>query len=142
MRGVLTAIALAAMSASCATRTEPSADRAAACGSSSERVYFNDDSEDLPPDAQPILLHVVRSIDQCRAAGGELDRVSIVAFPDRGETGDSADQLADARAVKVKDAITVAGAPANKIEIIDFRARREDPDRVMRRHATIRVEQH
>jgi outer membrane protein OmpA-like peptidoglycan-associated protein len=110
-----------------------------ACVSGVERIYFNLDSEALPPNSRAVFTQLAGYLNGCAAQGGELVAFTVIAFPDRNETGEAADALADARAVEVRDALVAAGAPA--AQIIDQRPRREDPDRIMRRHATIRYEQ-
>ncbi len=130
--------------AGCASTPPPDAAndtsaRAAACVTTTERIYFDLESQALPPASAPILQAVMERIRGCEAQGGALTQLNIVAFPDSSETGGDADNLARERADAVRDALVSLGAPRAKVQTISHREVAEDPNRVLRRHATIGV---
>lgn len=122
-----------------ATGPETSPARAAACETTTERVYFAPELQDLPAEAAPILRAVMERVHECEAAGGTLQGLNVVAFPDSSETGPDADDLARERAGEVREALIALGAPAAKVQTISHRDVPEDPNRVLRRHATIGI---
>ena len=106
------------------------------CASADGVIYFEPDAAELTPIATAIISTLMRQIDQCRSAGGELLGINIAAYPDRDARGRIARAEAQARASVVREALIEAGAPARTI-----RTERRTPDtpegRVMQRRVQI-----
>lgn len=108
-----------------------------ACASFTALIYFQADSADLLPSATPILRDVVDRIEACQAAGGELSRIRVTAFPDRSGGRQERRYEVGARARTARTALIIAGAPRSAISIqrpgaID--------DHMMQRRAEISIE--
>lgn len=107
------------------------------CAGFSTLIYFEPDSANILPSATPILRDVVERIEACRAAGGEVTRIAITAFPDRTAGRQEARSEIDARGRTARDGLVAAGAPRSAIRI----RRHVDADgQLMQRRAEIAVE--
>ena len=107
------------------------------CAGFSALLYFEPDSADLLPAGTPILRDVMSRVEACRAAGGELSRMTITAFPDRSGGRQEARSEIDARARTARTALVEAGAPRSAILI----QRPTDLDgQLMQRRAEIAIE--
>lgn len=98
-------------------------------------LYFEPDSSALLPAATPILRDLADRIAVCRAAGGELTRVVVAAFPDRSARRAEARSEVAARAQTARDALVAAGLPRSAIRIRN----RTDEAQLMQRRAEIEV---
>ena len=83
---------------------------------------------------------ITEQVAACQKAGGELQSVSIVGFPNRTDISAGGDATAAARGQAVLAALVGAGLPAEKIKLVDHRLEAEDVNQPMRRRAEISVE--
>lgn len=111
-----------------------------ACAVEPITVYFDPDSGVLPVSAQTLVRRAADAVDACEAEGGALNRIEVVAYPDRDATGAEADAEALRRAESVVLALVEAGLPPEKVVGLDYRqAGEHDATHIMRRHADIRL---
>jgi outer membrane protein OmpA-like peptidoglycan-associated protein len=110
------------------------------CQSSSHIIYYNLEEDDIRASANPIIQLIAHEVEMCRKAGGGLQRVSIVGFPNRADNSDSGDATAAARGQAVLGALIASGIPNEKIAMSSYRLEKEDINQPMRRRAEIEVE--
>ncbi len=108
-----------------------------ACDEPPITLYFEPDNENLPATAGPLIRHAKDAVDRCAAQGGRLRRITVIAFPDRGDEGEAAQRAALSRAESVVAALVDAGLPPERVVALDFRRAEADPSRIMRRNAEI-----
>jgi outer membrane protein OmpA-like peptidoglycan-associated protein len=107
------------------------------CASFTTLLYFDPDSADLLPSATPILRDVARRIETCRAAGGELTRITVTAFPDTSGNRQERQSEINVRASTARDGLVAAGVDRAAIVI---RRHTEAGGQLMQRRAEVAVE--
>jgi outer membrane protein OmpA-like peptidoglycan-associated protein len=110
------------------------------CRPEKHLIYYNFHEDDLRVTAQPVIQRIAEQVAACRKAGGELESVTIVGFPNRTENSDSGDATAVARGQAVLGALVAAGVPIEKISLASYRLEPDDINQPMRRRAEIAVE--
>jgi outer membrane protein OmpA-like peptidoglycan-associated protein len=110
------------------------------CQTQNHAIYYNFKEDDLRASADPIVRLITQQIAVCQQAGGELESVSIVGFPNRTDNSVGGDATATARGQAVLDALVAAGLPPEKIRLESYRLEPDDIDQPMRRRAEITVE--
>ncbi|MBI1186561.1 MAG: hypothetical protein GC206_04405 [Alphaproteobacteria bacterium] len=149
MRRLLTGAACAAAAlalAGCGTMRMPwsgasAQERAAACGETSFAVYFEPESAALASGAETIIQQGVGPLETCRAAGGELVRATVRAYPDEAMLdGPDATRLVYARTEAVVAALVGAGLPPTQVVGYDHRANPTAVMSIMRRQAEVKLE--
>lgn len=117
---VVSMAALAAL-AGCAG-FDPAPDREvsprAECAEASVTIYFTEESATLQPLSDPLIGRLMERVNACTAAGGELRRVTITAYPDRSSGRSAQEAEMRTRAARVRLALEEAGAPADKIRVL------------------------
>lgn len=113
----------------------------AECAPQSDTIYYSYQADDLDASAEPIIHRIAERVAACRAAGGELTRITITAFPNRTDTTVGGDQTAQVRGRAVFDALVAAGLPAKRIKLTNYRRELDNPNQIMRRRAEISTEQ-
>lgn len=139
-RALLATVALSAALGACAWRQQtgdlgPSP--RPECATSTSALYFEPTADVLTAPSAPIIREVMERIAVCGAAGGELQRIVVIAYPDRGAGRREAQAAVRARADAVREALIAAGAPANRIEI----RQRPDGTQIMQRRAEVEIVQ-
>jgi outer membrane protein OmpA-like peptidoglycan-associated protein len=139
-RALLATIALSAALGACAWRQQgedlgPSP--RPECATSTSTLYFEQTADELTATSAPIIREVTERVAACSAAGGELRRIVVIAYPDRGAGRREARAAVRARADAVREALIAAGAPADRIEI----GQRPDGTQIMQRRAEVEVVQ-
>ncbi len=110
------------------------------CESKSHVIYYGYQEDDLRASTEPMIQLIAEQVAACQKAGGELQRVSIVGFPNRTDNSVGGDATAAARGQAVLAALVGAGIPAEKVSLVDHRLEAEDINQPMRRRAEIAVE--
>lgn len=112
----------------------------AECANETATIYFEPDAASLPEPSARLVADLVQRMNACTGAGGEVERVSIVSFPDERASRREANAEMDARAAVVRDALTRLGVPAYKIVTRDYSRRTDGERAIMQRRAEIHVE--
>lgn len=137
-RALLSVIALSTLLGACAWRQQAEGlgpSPRAACAPSTSILYFEHTDDVLTAASAPIIRETAERIAACGAAGGELRRVVVVAYPDRDAERPEARASVRARANAVREALIGAGIPAARIEI----SQRRDDTQIMQRRAEVEV---
>lgn len=106
------------------------------CAAYNATIYFEEGQVSLPAASTPILRETMDRIAACRAAGGALKRVDVVAHADRTAADAAAKADERARAQVVRQGLIEVGVPRAAIRI-NRNAPRETE--LMQRRATISV---
>ena len=128
--------ACASFSPASAPGPSPRAD----CPTTHNVLYFQEDAATLSPSASPILREIMEQISACRTAGGDVQRIIVVAYPDRSAGRQEGNTSIQERANMVRDALISAGAPAARIRIERPRSSSET-GQIMQSRAEIEVRQ-
>lgn len=134
---IVAAVAGAMMASSCAALSGTGVAARPECASKSYTIYYSYQEDDLRASAAPIIRSVTEQVASCENAGGKLNRVTIVGFPNRAENSPGGDRTAAARGRAVLEALVAAGLPAQKIKLANYRVQAPDVNEPMRRRAEI-----